>query len=207
MYEQPQDTLRTDDLVRLIQSAVPLVSERVMVFLDWGYLATQISQRWTASRLDVSKLGLRLARGRRLLRTYMYDGKIEGPPDDHWKERQRGQQSLEASLSYAESVEIRWGRLQFSDKNVPRQKGVDVLLSIDMLRFALKDNYDTAVLASGDGDYTDIVRMVKDEGKSVEVASFQSSTARSLRQAADILVELDDDLLKDCWHQTHDAWT
>ena len=48
---------------------------------------------------------------------------------------------------------------------------------------------------SGDGDFADIVRMVKDEGKTVEVAMFQSSRAWALVQAADLIVDLNNAFL------------
>lgn len=98
-------------------------------------------------------------------------------------------------------MEVRWGRLQFSNDGTPRQKGVDVLLSLDMLRFALKDNYDTAVLVSGDGDFADIVKMVKDEGKKVEVITFPGTRAWALLEAADVPIEVNEELMEECWRE------
>ena len=188
-----------EDLVRLFRGPFLEVVDRVMVFVDWAYV-TRGSQVLSQGRtVDVVALSSKIAGRRRLLRTYVYDGRIDSPPDEAWKLRQQGQQRFESALARAPSIELRWGRLQWSESGRPRQKGVDVLLSLDMLRFALKNNYDRAILISGDGDYADIVKMVKDEGKIVEVAMFPASTAQALTQAADVLVELDAELMNGCW--------
>ena len=189
-----------DDLLAAFPARILEVADRVMVFIDWAYVVRG-AQGFQGSRaVSVARLALKLAGRRRLIRTYLYDGRLDNPPaTDYWRSRQQAQQRLEAALAHAPSVEIRWGRVQFSGDGEPRQKGVDVLVSLDMLRFALTDNYDRAILVSGDGDFADIVRMVKDEGKTVEVAMFQSSRAWSLVQAADVLVNLDARFLEGCW--------
>ena len=187
------------EFIRSLQSQLVESTDRVMVFVDWAYMLRGVQGLSEGRAVDIAQLASTLAGRRRLIRTYVYDGRIDRAPDERWEARKKAQQRLEAGLARARSVEMRWGRLQFGDGAVPRQKGVDVLLSLDMLRFALKDNYDRAILVSGDGDYADIVKMVKDEGKSVEVAMFPASTAWALTQAADVLVELEAGLLNDCW--------
>ena len=189
-----------ENLVEMLQAQSSQAVDRVMVFVDWAYVIRGVQEIPNHQLVDVGKLATTLTGRRRLIRTYFYEARIDQTPNDHWRAQKQSQQRLESALTRIPSLEIRWGRLQISTEG-SRQKGVDVLLSLDMLRFALKDNYDRAILVSGDGDYSDIVRMVKDEGKTVEVAMFPSSTAQSLRQAADVLVNLDEELLKNCWLQ------
>ena len=74
-----------------------------------------------------------------------------------------------------------------------------MLLALDMLRFALKGNYDTAILISGDGDFADIARMVKDEGRRVEVVTFSGTRAHALLESCDENVEVTAELLEGCW--------
>lgn len=187
--------------LKSFQASVPDWTDRLMIFIDWAYVVACVRDIPGETRVvDVGKFASVLARGRRVIRTYLYDGKIENTPTEAWKTRQAAQQRLEAALAYVPSIELRWGRVQYSAGQF-RQKGVDVLLSLDMLRFALKNNYDRAILVSGDGDFADIVKMVKDEGRTVEVAMFASSKARSLVQAADVLVDLNADMLDACWRE------
>ncbi len=51
------------------------------------------------------------------------------------------------------------------------EKAVDVMIAVDMVRMAERDEYDTAYLLSADGDYTPAVEAVADIGKKVFAAS------------------------------------
>lgn len=176
--------------------------ERVMVFIDGSYWYKNIVDQFGRRDADLAKVVARLVGRRRLVRVYYYIGKIENPPDDYWKKMQQNQQRTLDAFDWLPYVEVRTGRLQFFQKGQmfgAREKGVDVALALDMLRFALKDNYDTAILIAGDGDFAGIVQMVKDEGRKVEVVSFAGTRARALLQTCDWNLEVTDDLLDGCW--------
>lgn len=70
------------------------------------------------------------------------------------------------------------------------EKGVDVALVSKMI--FLMNHYDTALLVSGDGDYSHIVRELISNGKRVEVAAFKSSLSNDLASAAKSVFYLDD---------------
>ena len=178
---------------------VAAFTERVMVFIEGGYLNAGLRDQFGARDIDLTKFSLCLAEGRRLMRTYYYTATIENPPDDYWRREQSKQQRFLAALAYQPNMEVRLGRLQFGDGGIPRQKRVDVLLALDLHRFALKGNYDTAILVAGDADFSDIVRMVKDEGRRVEIYTFPGTRARSLLEATDKSLEITEGLLKICW--------
>lgn len=68
----------------------------------------------------------------------------------------------------------------------------DVGLTIDAVRLA--STLDAIVIASGDGDYIQLVEYLqKSTGKQVEIASFGSSTSSALIQQADGFIDLCDD--------------
>ena len=182
-----------------VMEALGQFAERVMVFIDAGYLQACVRDQFQGRAVDLEKFVRRLVGKRRLVRAYYYTSKIEKPPDEYWKDQQRDQQKYLAALAYQPFIEVRLGRLQFGEGNRARQKGVDVLLAIDMLRFALKKNYDTAILVSGDGDFADIVKMVKDEGLKVETLTFPKTRAWALTEAADLNLELTGEILDGCW--------
>jgi len=71
-------------------------------------------------------------------------------------------------------------------------KGEDILLACNMVRGALLDHYDVAILASGDGDFVPAVNMVQDAGKRIRIAAFESSLSTSLREEANDVILLDD---------------
>lgn len=60
---------------------------------------------------------------------------------------------------------------------------LDVELAVDTIEKA--DTFSTAILVSGDGDFSYAVEKLKNKGKRVEVASFPDSTSSILTQVAD----------------------
>lgn len=60
-----------------------------------------------------------------------------------------------------------------------RSKGVDISLTKDLLVHAFQDNYDVAVLVTGDGDYVPVVEELKRMGKHVIVSFFGKEDALS----------------------------
>jgi len=74
-----------------------------------------------------------------------------------------------------------------------KAKGVDIALTKDVLSHAFRDNYDTAVLIAGDGDYVPLVEEVKRLGKVVCVAFFTDpglGLNEKLHVASDILFDM-----------------
>ncbi len=69
----------------------------------------------------------------------------------------------------------------------------DMGIAVDAI--SLADRLDVIVLVSGDGDYVDLVNMLKGRGVRVEVASFQKSTAEELITAATEYIPIEKNLL------------
>jgi uncharacterized LabA/DUF88 family protein len=83
--------------------------------------------------------------------------------------------------------------------DVAVEKGVDIMLATDLLRFAWADRYDVAIVVSGDGDFAYAVQAVKDMGKHVEVAAFQANLAWDLANIADQRELFTPDYFADLW--------
>ena len=66
----------------------------------------------------------------------------------------------------------------------------DMGIVADMVR--MMDSMDVIVLGSGDGDFTDIVEVLQERGKRVEVIAFREHTAQKLIDAADRFTDLTD---------------
>ena len=64
-------------------------------------------------------------------------------------------------------------------------------LACNMVAHAFRDNYDVAVVISGDRDYIPAIDIVQDLGKKVEVASFRECVGPVMRDAGDNFIELD----------------
>src|SRR5690625_3525348 len=66
----------------------------------------------------------------------------------------------------------------------------DMGIAADIVR--AWDHFDVLVLASGDGDFTPLVRRVQEQGKRVEVLAFRKTSAQALLDAADRFTDLPD---------------
>ncbi len=69
----------------------------------------------------------------------------------------------------------------------------DMGIAIDAI--AIGEKVDVVCLVSGDGDFVDMVEMLKGNGVKVEVFSFPSSTAEELKQSATEYYPMDEEYL------------
>jgi uncharacterized LabA/DUF88 family protein len=78
------------------------------------------------------------------------------------------------------------------------QKEIDVQIAVDAVSDAYENQFDIALIGSGDGDMAPIVRKLKQMGKQVEVASFTSGNrlAWSLKTCATRIRDLTYDVRK-----------
>jgi len=73
----------------------------------------------------------------------------------------------------------------------PKQKcNLDIEIAIDMVNYA--DKYDEAILFSGDGDFERAVKLLRDRGKIIKIASCRGMIARELAQVANQLIFLEE---------------
>ncbi len=66
----------------------------------------------------------------------------------------------------------------------------DVGISIDAVKIA--PNVDTIVLASGDGDFLQLIEYLKNQGKRVEVIAFGRSTSAKIKEITDEFLDLEE---------------
>ena len=76
--------------------------------------------------------------------------------------------------------------------NYRYSKGEDILLATDLVRGAYTEQYDVAILVSGDGDFVPAVHAVQDAGKPVIVAAFHNSLSHALELEASEVIYLDE---------------
>lgn len=66
---------------------------------------------------------------------------------------------------------------------ISKEKGVDVSLVVDMVKFAYQNRYDVALLATGDADFTPAVELVQELKKEVINIHFYAGSSSELRNA------------------------
>ena len=185
-----------------LSMSVPTPSYRqVMIFTDGGYLREYLKKELRNDRISMNgfqnlvhylvecvKWGT--IHGE-LVRTYYYDAIAE----ETEKDTREGQKLFFGTLSHVPFCTIRLGRL-IKTKEGYRQKGVDILMAIDMLTKAYENHYEIAILVAGDGDFVDLVEAVKDAGKRVYGAYVPRNISQELRESFDVPLALPGKILK-----------
>ncbi len=113
-------------------------------------------------------------------------------------------------LKYLADLEIRIDKTVYQDlvelakrhkaTTVMVEKGVDVMLAVDLVVMAERDGFDTAYILSADGDYTHAAREARSRGKRVFAVS--PSHGAQLAAAVDCFIHLRADWFGDCSLQT-----
>jgi len=175
-------------------------SDRVMIFIDGSNLYHSLKNNFQRTDIDMGKFCARLLETRRLIRIYYYNA-IVGMKQE--PERYRSQQTFFNSVQQVPYLEMRLGRLVYTPAwpNVPPyEKGIDIMLTTDLLTHSFKGNYDVAILVAGDSDYVGAIQQVKNNGQNMEVVLFgRQTTSRPLREVADRVVDIDGRYLRGCW--------
>ena len=149
---------------------------KITIFIDGNNLFH--AARSVGVEIDYAKF-LNFLRGNSpLLRAFFYTGVDEKAERQQgfllWM-RRNGYRVVEKELkTYADGT---------------KKANLDVEIAVDML--SLADKYDTAVLVSGDEDFSYAINAVAYKGVRVELAGFRSNTSPRLIDVADQFIELD----------------
>jgi len=157
------------------------MEDRVAIFIDGSNLYHSLRSNFGRNDLNFAEFANKLCGSKRLFRTYYYNvlqDPIQRP--DSYREQQEFLDVLRKTLY----LEVRLGSTKVA-QGIPVEKGIDVMLATDLLYFAWNDFYDVAVLVSGDSDFAYALQAVKNMGKHVEVAYFESGIAKDLLNVSD----------------------
>lgn len=108
-----------------------------------------------------------------------YVGEIRKYPGNKKSESlYSNQQSLFLNLR-KQNIDIKLGYLLMSS-GVFHEKGVDVQIAVDIVRGAIKDEYDICYLISSDTDLLPAIHTAKDERKEIIYVGFENFISRAL---------------------------
>lgn len=137
-----------------------------------------------------------------IVRTYVYTGeytkeiinKIKQEKDkqkflDKITKNYEGQQKFLKKARQFNFFEMRTYPLKYENGRI-FQKGVDVQIAVDFVTHAFRDNFDVAVICSGDIDLLESLKIVKSLGKKVIVMSHPKVTAINMRKEADFYLDI-----------------
>ena len=171
------------------------MEDRVAIFIDGSNLYHALKNNFRRHDLNFAEFASKLCGSRRLFRTYYYNV-LQDPTQ--WPDSYQEQQEFLGILRKTPYLEVRLGSTKML-QGVSVEKGIDVMLATDLLYFAWNDFYDVAVLVSGDADFAYALQAVKNMGKHVEVAYFESGVSKDLLNVADDRHILDRTFFKGLW--------
>lgn len=171
------------------------MDERVAVFIDGSNLYHALRANFNRYDLKFADFVKKLCGTRRLFRAYYYNVLQE---QSQRADTHRDQQDFLNALREAPYLEVRLGGTKLS-QGITVEKGIDVMLVTDLLQFAWEDRYDVALLVSGDADFAYALQTVKNLGKYVEVAYFESNVSRDILDVADTKQLLNRNFFKGLW--------
>ena len=170
-------------------------NRRVMIFIDGSNLYHVLKQNVFKQDLDYRKFAEKLSGNRELIRTYYYNIRQESPDNPALA---ASQDRFLNALYETEYLEVKLG-IWKQRGNTMVEKGVDVMIASDLISHAYEDHYDTAILVSGDADFYPALQVVKDTGKQVEVAAFDSNLSAEAARMTDRLIKFNRSWFDDLW--------
>jgi uncharacterized LabA/DUF88 family protein len=171
------------------------MEDRVALFIDGSNLYHALQSNFKRHNLNFAEFANKLTGSRHLFRTYYYNV-LQDPT--RWPDAYREQQEFLDILRKTPYLEVRLGSTKMA-QGVPVEKGIDIMLATDLLHFAWNGLYDVAVLVSGDSDFAYALQAVKNMGKHVEVAYFESNVSKDLLDVADNRHLLNQNFFKGLW--------
>ncbi|MCH7560164.1 MAG: NYN domain-containing protein [Thaumarchaeota archaeon] len=171
---------------------------RLMAFVDGGYLREECTNRFD-EEINYQKLKERIlsyfnanCNGKYigdLVRIYYYDAIV-----DRLNPKYDKQNDYFNRIKGNNGYQVRLGKVVPTGKDGSgqvKQKGVDVLLAVDMITKAYSNQYEFAILIAGDSDFLEVVNAVKDSGKRVFGMYFRDHIADDLFDAFDARIEIE----------------
>ena len=164
--------------------------ERVSIFIDGSnfYYSTAKKGR----KIDFKKLIIELTGNRKLVNAFYYVAPLDFKtnPKKYWKHQKflnilKMIPKFNVVLCNLRKIKNEDGKFEFV------VKGDDIQLAHDLLMYAVKDLYDTAIIVSGDEDFVPIIKTVQEMEKKVGNAFFKESSSYLLRRKCDLSINMD----------------
>jgi len=153
--------------------------ERLALFVDSANM--DHAAKRVGFYIDWKKAVEHFARGKRLYTAFFYIG-VEGPLGQLKSEKQR----FLDFLSYnGWTIRTKHFKTLYDGATGEeyQKANLDIEVVLDMVNTA--DNFDTAILFSGDGDFERAVELLRSKGKKVYVVATRGMIARELAYVAD----------------------
>lgn len=164
--------------------------ERVVIFIDGSNFYHSTKKLKIADKINFQKLINELVGERELIKVYYYNASLDlgANPKIYWDQQKffnilRKIPKFDVILCKLRKVK-RDGKIEYE------MKGDDTHLVSDLVGEAYEDNYDSAIIVSGDEDFISPIERVRKLKKKIENAYFSSSSSYNLRMKCDKSIHL-----------------
>ncbi len=173
--------------------------EKAVVLIDGGYIAKVIDNDFGRTKIDFLKLSNAVCGETERLRTYYYNCMPyqHDPPTEEERAKFSSMDKFVYSLRKHPRFEVRLGKLQQIGGEF-KQKRVDILMAVDLVRMSWGKQIGKAILITGDSDFVPAVEAAKDAGVIVQLYYSRNSIHDELLLAVDDSFEMDRKLIDRC---------
>jgi uncharacterized LabA/DUF88 family protein len=165
--------------------------EKVMVFIDGGYIRKLCVEHCGSNDINFEQLLYRIIIAfdhhpnnrfqANLIRAYYYDAVVDESDPDYCKQR-----AYFDPIPEKDFYTVRLGKAVRSTTKGLKQKGVDILMSVDAVTKAYQNQYDTAIFLLGDADFIPLIESVKDAGKKTMLVYNKAHSSKQLVNCSDM---------------------
>jgi len=170
-----------------------LCNERIIIFIDGSNLYHIIKNLVSDKKpndFDFEEFAKYLTGERKLVRVYYYNVPLDRKKDEEsYIKQQKFFDKIQRIPNFS-FILCRMQKKKINGKTTYEAKEDDIHLAVDMVKLAYNNAYDTAILASSDGDFVPAVQAVKEKGKNVENIGFENKFSYHLQQTCDRLTKL-----------------
>jgi len=170
--------------------------KRVAIFIDGNNFYYGLRKLYGKDKslktFDFKKFADFLAKNNKVVDIFYYNAQLD---------RERNQEKYESQKQFFEDLrqiphfhlilcKLLKRNITGTNKFYYIIKEDDINMAVDMVERACGDDYDIAVVVSGDGDFVPAVSAVQRKGKIVENCYFEHSSSRNLKTHCDNSLEL-----------------
>ncbi|OIO42000.1 hypothetical protein AUJ62_01605 [Candidatus Pacearchaeota archaeon CG1_02_32_21] len=162
--------------------------ERIIIFIDGSNLYHVVKTLLPNKRpndFNFEKFTKYLTGRRKLVRIYYYNVPLDRNKDEESYIKQQKFFDKIQRLPNFTFVLCRMQKRKINGKIIYEVKEDDIHLTVDMVKLAYNNAYDTAILISSDGDFVPAVLAVKEIGKNIENIGFENKFSYHLKQICD----------------------
>jgi uncharacterized LabA/DUF88 family protein len=170
--------------------------ERVAIFIDGSNFYHSTKKLKITDKIDFQKLINELTGNRELVKIYYYNASLDlGANHKIYWEQQKFFNILRKIPKF-EVILCKLRKVKRNGKIEYEMKGDDTHLVSDLVGEAYENNYDSAIIVSGDEDFISPIERVRKLKKKIENAYFSSSSSYNLRMQCDKSIHLNKIIFK-----------